>query len=227
MAQTTRRSFLRGALALGLVPGLASVASADDQVLEAAAARLETRPMTFLVARDGEIRLAGFEDSVTRFEAYAVSADEVRDPDAFSWVVERVQAVRDFIQGFSWDDALGDFAMGDDNDTETCTAYLEDLSDGEALRLSRELEAWFAEPPSPDERYSPDIVRPLDGVGMAYALFAHGELWQAVDRLGLVEIDGASPGNDYRGMQLESSLVEANAAAAALGLPIRFEGDAR
>ncbi len=72
-----------------------------------------------------------------------------------------------------------------------------------------------------------DIVRPLDGVGMAYVLFAHGEMWQAVDRLRLVEVDGASPGNDYRGMQLKSSVADANAAATALGLPIRFEGDAR
>lgn len=218
MTQTTRRSFLRGALALALVPGMPALGDADAATLAQAGAQMDRTPMTFLVSSDGELSLAGFEESVTRFDAYAVSVGELRDPHGLSFLVERIQAVRDEVHGFSWNDATGDYAMGDDNDIDTVCDYIDGLPPSEHDRLVKELEAWFASPVSPEERHSNDIVRPVDGVGMAYALFMGRDLRGVMDDLGLIEIDGASPGNDYRGIQLDWTVERANAAALALTL---------
>jgi hypothetical protein len=225
MMTLTRRSFLHSALALSLLPDFASAAEADVATLAAASETLKEEPMRFLVDGNGEVRLAGYDDAVNRYDAYNVTPAEIRDSTQFYSVLERIRALRDEVFGFSWDDDLEDYAMGEDYDEGTVSEYVDGLSEAEYDGLIGVIEDWFADPISPEERYSSDIMRPIDGVAMAYELFSRGDLWNAVTPLGLVEIDGECPGYDYRGIRLEGTLEAANAAAKALDLPIHFEGD--
>ncbi len=180
--------------------------------------------MRFLVDGYGEVRLVGYDDAVSRYDAYDVTPSEIRDRNDLGCVIDRVTELRMFVQGFSWDDEQDDYSLAD-YDPDLVSEYVDGLPPADYNRLIGEIEEWFSAPISADERYSYDIMRPIDGAAIAYALFTHGDLWDAVEPLGLVEIDGASPTHDYRGIALVGTLEPANAAAKTLDLPIRFERD--
>ncbi len=87
-------------------------------------------------------------------------------------------------------------------------------------RVVPEIEIWFAEPP--DWSYEDDYL-PESGTAQGAALEFFRDMTRDERRtLGVKVIEGEHPGSTYYAAELRGDIGEANRAAEAAGIPVRF-----
>jgi hypothetical protein len=87
-------------------------------------------------------------------------------------------------------------------------------------RVVPEIEKWFSEPP--DWRFEDDYL-PESGTAQGAALeFFRDMAADELDTLGVEVVEGEHPGSTYYAAELRGDVDEANRAAEAAGIPVRF-----
>jgi hypothetical protein len=156
VADATRRSCLRGVLAVGLLPVMPTAVTAmmDSDLERIADLQLAREPLHFLVDSGGALELANWLPGADRASAYDVRSSEVdRLHDGFFDLLDRIEALRCEIWNYraamvaDGSDQDGDAGGWDDSDWDAAT--IADLLDGLApdqwAALRAHLLAWFKE----------------------------------------------------------------------------------
>ncbi|MBW0158400.1 hypothetical protein [Sedimentimonas flavescens] len=220
----SRRDFVKTILASGLLPlaFVPSVAEAAPEILETASELLRREPLRFGVKADGELWLLNYEPSGDRYTAYDVKPEEIAEGDLHWDLLDRIQALREWICGFSqeFDD---ESRWLEDCDTDEVYEFLSTLSPEEDAKLRQELREWFTHEVSYEEEDGNDIVRPIDGRGFAFQFFAFDVDGELLDELDIDLIEGDQPGSNYRGAQMNGSVEDAQRIVRERDLPFIFE----
>lgn len=219
---TTRRSFLLGLAALGLLPLPRAAGEADaDELIREVEGQLRQSPLRFVVDHNGTIVLANYLPDASRRAAYDVSPKELELGEGLYDFLDRIEALRSEIYAFSQGVRDGTVTL-EDWDTESVEAFIDGLQPDEREALRAHLRAWFSDEVRLEERDEGDIVRPVDGQQLAYRIFAEEADAGLLDDLKIVIVEGDVPGSTYVAAELRSDVPEANRTAARLGLPLEF-----
>ena len=204
-------------------------------------------PITeFEVSDGGTLRMADFAEAETRAEFYEYVAsfwsrspkdlaEAMGECQPLAWAVQSIYSdFRDELEadlhnaqgaGSGHKRKLADLkarleALPEEPE-EGASAWLLSLASKEFEdRVVPEVEKWFGEPP--DWRFEDDYL-PESGTAQGAALeFFRDMAGDDLETLGVEVIEGEHPGSTYYAAELRGDIDEANRAAEAAGIPVRF-----
>jgi|GEM_PF-1266171 len=243
-----RRDYLKSLLAIGAsftLPGVGSFSTAqagavlidalDDQSVDS----IWKHGIDLFVVNDfGTISFADFQEPKTRAGAYSLDIGDLDDVDALIDAGQRTP-LGDLLQGVydAYRGALvNDLAHGPaserrrikkrlsrlpDNPDEGWIAWLEAEPKKAREAYAETVETFLADSPDWGNEYE-CLPNDANAQGAAYQYFV-GEDPELLDTLGVVVVQGDHPGSSYFAAELRVPPEEANAAAKAANIPIRFK----
>ena len=204
-------------------------------------------PVTeFEVADSGTLRMANYAEAQTRADFYVEVSDfwsrspgdlaEAMDEcQPLAWAVHRIYSdLRDELVADLQD--VQDAGSGNKRRLaalkDRLKALPEEPEDGAAVwllgltskefedRVVPQIEEWFGEPP--DWNFEDDYL-PESGTAQGAALqFFRDMAADDLETLGIDVVEGEHPGSTYYAAELRGDIDEANRAAQAAGIPVRF-----
>lgn len=207
----------------------------------------------FEVHDHGILRIAGYQDARIRAECYDDIAESWKDSPSeliyamencapLAWEVysiysgfrdDLVTQIQDEENKKSQNNNLINILKGrleamPDEPEGSAQDWLLNVDDSYFKEIIIErIEEWFSE--TPDWNFEDDYLPKMaTGEGAAFTYFQEEMDMESVDKLGVKVIEGAFPGNDSCFAKLQRDIEEANSAAVAAGIPVRFvryEGD--
>jgi hypothetical protein len=244
-----RRDFLKSLLAMGASFTLPALGT--DQPITATPALLDALDAhaideiwrkglyLFDVNEEGTLSVAGFAEPQTRADAYATDAIELEDIDTLQKFAERTSLgnrLQDCYTGYR--DGLVDeleeastaalrrtlkkrlAKLPDDPDTGWMT-WLEVEPEKAQAEFADIVADYLDEPPDWGNEFDwmPDSAT---AQGEAYRYFSTTDQDQ-LETLGVIIVEGDCPGSSYIAAELQVTVEEANRAAQAADIPIRFK----
>lgn len=219
-----RREFLKSLLAFGVSVAFPfdlatatpfNIDTATDAEVDAI---LDSGDYDFEVNDYGSISFANFVEPTTREDAYGVSVAELqnindlRDFADSSTLRQRLQSVYELEFGYEPEDR--DFGW---------ITWLKESPNEARGPIYAEVERYLAEEVDCDD--AEHLPNSANAQGLAYRFF-QDEDWELLDKLGIVIVEGDSPGSSYYAAELRIPVAEANQIAKDLGVPYLFKVEA-
>lgn len=217
-----RREFLKSLVAMGASVALPAAAmdTAPDAVVEEAWADLEASPIVFRVTNDsGTLEWEGIDEPTCRRDCLSITlgpAPTVRDVKYSmleDWRAKKLVARAYLDAEERYDDEP------EEVDDDEIVAWL-GRSKGNLASAADRLNAWLDETNLDEFDYEAASLGGVTAQGAALRFWRDGDFDR--DAFGVIVVEGDCPGSSYYAAELEWTIDDANAAARALGVPIRF-----
>lgn len=220
-----RRQFLQSLAAIGTAIAFPiDLAKASTQEIDAAWTAANLGPTEFTVASHGTISFGEYVEPGTRAEMYDIASDWSNRED-LAYVVQCNWQLED-IANAVMEDALkytnSDVQPGHEVSFDSWEDWLEASNDEDFDYLGGAIRDWLEAKPDVGAEY--EWLPPMNHVtpeSSAYCFFK-GQPEELLDTLGIVFVEGDSPGSSYFGAELRNDVADANELAEQNDIPIRF-----
>jgi hypothetical protein len=223
-----RRQFLQSLAAIGTAIAFPiNLATASAKEVDAAWKAANLEPIIFTVAPHGTISIGDYVEPGSRAEMYSIEADWSNRQELVSLIQENWQ-FEDIAQS-AMEEALEDLNLDAESGQEVSFASWEDwlavANDEDVAYLEGKIRDWLETKPDVAAEY--EWLPPMNHVtpeSSAYSFFK-GQPDELLDALGVVFVEGDSPGSSYFGAELHYDIALVNEEAESRNIPIRFRSE--
>lgn len=220
-----RRTFLLSLAAAGaaLVRPPAWIRQASEREVGEAFVEQLQDPVLFEVGSSGTLVMADAREPRTRGECLDIRPGEVTTRERVEGLMDSDERAWDVVAQAFLDAMEQDDREAWDVEVEELRAWLK-ADDSHVDAAVRHLEGWLSDTDLGEQDYDRAILHGRTAQGAALAYWRDEA--ELADDLGVIIVEGDCPGSSYFAAELRMDLQEANALAAARGIPIRFVAEA-
>ena len=220
-----RRQFLKSLAAIGAAISFPiDLASASTKEVNDAWKVANLTPIVFTVAQHGTISIGDYVEPGSRSEMYGIEANWSNRQELIEVIQSNWQL--DDIAQSTMDEVLADSnSWAEPEDVisfDSWENWVAAASDDELTLLERNIRDWLETQPDVSAEY--EWLPPMNHVtpeSSAYSFFK-SQPDELLDALGIVFVEGDTPGSTYFGAELHYDIALVNETAESKNIPIRF-----